>query len=70
MPNLTFAEICRGDTVTFVTPHGNRITGKAVMFNRQTKCWVLNCGGAHGTPGLADVDNTCTVRRPKTWACG
>jgi hypothetical protein len=33
------------------------------MRNRQTGCWVLNLGGAHGTPGLADDENIVAISR-------
>lgn len=34
-------------------------TGKAVM--RGPHGWVLNMGGAHGTPGIADSTNVVAV---------
>jgi hypothetical protein len=49
-----------GDRVTIVDRFGKRRTGRAVM-----KCiaggWVLNMGGRHGTPGIANDVNTVRV---------
>ena len=49
-----------GSRVTILTPHGQRLSGRAVM---PSVCggWVLNGGGRHGTPLLADDDNTVAV---------
>jgi hypothetical protein len=33
------------------------------MRNRGRGCWVLNLGGAHGTPGIADDDNIVAINR-------
>ncbi|MHC4332176.1 MAG: hypothetical protein ACYSUV_00085 [Planctomycetota bacterium] len=52
-----------GDRVTIATPHGNRLTGRATMRNRQQDCWVLNMGGRHGTPGIATEENVMKVKR-------
>lgn len=57
-----FDQIKNGSKVTIVTPHGSNRTGRAVMFNRQHQCWVLNLGGKHGTPGLASESNVIAVR--------
>lgn len=38
-------------------------TGKAVM--RGTGGWVLNMGGPHGTPGIADEKNIVAIPRLK-----
>ena len=49
-----------GDRVTIVNRFGQERTGRAVM-----PCiaggWVLNMGGAHGTPGIANDENTVRV---------
>lgn len=50
-----------GDRVTIRTPHGSILTGKAVM--RGPAGWVLNLGGAHGTPGIASAANLVKVTR-------
>ena len=55
--------IRNGDRVTILTPHGQKLTGRTVMRNRQTGCWVLNLGGRHGTPGIADSENIVRVVR-------
>lgn len=49
------ALIRSGDRVTIRTPQGQERSGKAVM--RGPHGWVLNLGGAHGTPGIADERN-------------
>lgn len=56
-----FKHIKVGTTVGILTPHGNVIQGRAVMFNRGQNCWVLNAGGAHGTPKIAEARNTVFV---------
>lgn len=56
-----------GDRVTIVTPRGYQRTGKAVMRSSYGG-WVLNGGGPHGTPLLADDSNIINVvkaRKPK-----
>ena len=53
-----------GDRVTIITPHGSKLTGRAVMPSRAGG-WVLNGGGRHGTPLLADDSNTINVRKAK-----
>ena len=59
-----FTEIVRpGDRVIILTPHGNRVSGRVVMLNFQHDCAVLNAGGAHGTPKIADRDNTISIKR-------
>lgn len=35
------------------------------MFNTKFQTWVLNLGGAHGTPGLASAKNTVKVKPGK-----
>ena len=52
-----------GDRVTILSRHGSRLSGRAVMRNRQNGGWVLNLGGAHGTPGLADDENITAISR-------
>jgi len=52
-----------GDRVTILSPHGSRLSGRATMRNRQSGCWVLNLGGPHGTPGIADDDNIVAINR-------
>src|SRR5208337_2565750 len=43
---------------------GKERTGRAVMRSSHGG-WVLNMGGAHGTPGLADDSNITSVKTPK-----
>lgn len=62
---MIFSSIECGDRVTIQTPHGNELTGRAVMFNRKVGAWVLNLGGRHGTPGLATERNTIKVAKAK-----
>ena len=58
-----FESIRPGDRVTILTPHGQELSGRAVM--RGPAGWVLNLGGRYGTPGIAGPDNTVAVRKPK-----
>jgi hypothetical protein len=60
------SQIRPGDRVTIRTPHGQELTGKAVMYNAKQQCWVLNLGGKHGTPGIADEENIIKVRKSRT----
>lgn len=61
--------IRHGDKVTILVPAGfgrggqewKPRTGRAVM--RGPAGWVLNLGGAHGTPGIASSRNIVSVRR-------
>lgn len=62
-PNIVDA-IRFGDRVTIVNRFGQRSTGKAVM-RSSTGGWVLNMGGKHGTPGLADEENIVSVKPSK-----
>lgn len=55
-------QIRHGDKVTIVDRQGKQRTGKAVMKSSMPGCWVINLGGAHGTPGLACDDNVIRVR--------
>lgn len=60
-----------GDRVTILVPAGigrggqewKQKTGRAVM--RGPHGWVLNMGGAHGTPGIAGESNTVKVVKAK-----
>ena len=45
--------------VTIVNRFGQEHTGRAVMCGPHG--WVLNMGGRHGTPGIADEENTVAV---------
>jgi hypothetical protein len=58
---ILFNKIQHGDFVTIVTPHGSTRKGRAVM--RGPAGWVLNLGGAHGTPGIASEDNVIALRK-------
>jgi hypothetical protein len=53
--------IRHGDRVTIVDRFGKSHSGKAVM--RGPAGWVLNMGGAHGTPGIATAENIVKVRK-------
>lgn len=55
-----FDKIEHGSSVTILTPHGNTLSGRAVMLGDYG--WVLNAGGRHGTPRLASVENIVAVR--------
>ena len=58
------AEIRHGDKVTILTPQGQERSGKAVM-RSSVGGWVLNMGGEHGTPGLADERNVVKVTKAR-----
>lgn len=58
-----WADIRPGDRVTIALYHGGSKTGRVVM--RGPGGWVLNLGGAHGTPGIATPDNTLKVMKTK-----
>lgn len=62
-PRLVDA-IRAGDRVTIVNRFGQERTGRAVM---RSSCggWVLNMGGPHGTPGIADDNNIVRVQKRK-----
>ena len=48
----TLDAIGAGDSVTITNRFGQEHTGRAVM--RGPHGWVLNMGGAHGTPAIRD----------------
>ena len=52
-----------GDKVTILTPQGQQVSGRVVMAFA-THC-VLNMGGRHGRPGVADERNTIAVTARK-----
>lgn len=56
--------ITAGDKVTIINRFGQKHTGRAVM-RSSFGGWVLNMGGMHGTPGLADITNIVKVRKSK-----
>jgi hypothetical protein len=58
------SQITAGTRVTIMTPHGQERTGRAVMRSSHGG-WVLNMGGAHGTPGLVDERNIVRVGRKR-----
>ena len=64
MENMKLIDAVRaGDRVTIITPHGSKLTGRAVM--KGPAGWVLNLGGKYGTPGIASDENTISVRNIK-----
>jgi hypothetical protein len=54
------ASIRPGDRVTYVDRFGKQHTGRAVMPSSHGG-WVLNMGGAHGTPAVVDDSNIVKV---------
>jgi hypothetical protein len=76
-PGVTYEDehhherISAGDRVTIRIPNGigrngteyRTVTGRAVM--RGPHGWVLNIGGAHGTPKVASSDNIVGVQKAK-----
>lgn len=55
-----FDAIRAGCRVTIVDRFGKQRTGRAVM--RGPHGWVLNMGGPHGTPAIANDANITMVR--------
>jgi hypothetical protein len=53
-----------GDKVTIRNRFNQEHTGRAVMRSLHGG-WVLNMGGAHGTPGLADANNIVRVKQSR-----
>jgi hypothetical protein len=58
-----YQNIRPGDRVTIVNRFGQERTGRAVMLG--TYGWVLNMGGAHGTPAIATLENIVKVKAGK-----
>ncbi len=56
-------QIRMGDRVTFIDDWGTTRTGKAVMYGPGG--WVLNMGGAHGTPKVVAEEDITKVVRPQ-----
>lgn len=53
----TFQGIRAGDRVTFVTAHGQTLTGRAQLLLCFPTHVVVNCGGAHGRPAVVNASN-------------
>jgi hypothetical protein len=67
-PNPSLVDAIRpGDLVTITNRFGQPRRGRAVMRSdpRYGPGWVLNMGGAHGTPGLANAANIVKVQPSK-----
>jgi hypothetical protein len=60
---LTLDQVQAGDRVTTRNRFNQERTGTAVMRSAHGG-WVLNMGGAHGTPGLVDEGNFVRATRP------
>ena len=69
LPKSLIASIRAGSRVTILVPAGRNIdgsydwrerTGRAVI--KGPHGWVLNMGGKHGTPAVADERNITGVR--------
>ena len=56
-------QISFGDRVTIIKRFGQRFTGRAVM--KGPYGWVLNMGGPHGTPAIANERNIVKVVRAR-----
>jgi DNA-directed RNA polymerase subunit RPC12/RpoP len=61
-----------GDRLTILVPGGMGRNGREwsersgrVVMRSATGGWVLNMGGPHGTPGLADLENTVKIIHKK-----
>jgi hypothetical protein len=55
------AAVGAGDRLTIVNRFGQEATGRVVM--RNDYGFVLNMGGAHGTPAVATPANTVKIRK-------
>jgi hypothetical protein len=53
-----------GDRVTITNRFGQERTGRAVL--RGPYGWVLNMGGPHGTPAVAEDDYIVKVKRGRS----
>jgi len=60
MARKSINDVRPGDRVTIVDRFGKERTGRAVMRSSHGG-WVLNMGGKHGTPGIADERNIVKV---------
>lgn len=74
-----FRNVKAGDRITIRTPRNQERTGRVVMragspnerwVKRDGKlapepAYVLNMGGAHGTPGIATLDNVVRVSKAR-----
>jgi len=58
------SQIRSGDKVTFADHFGQLRTGRAVMPSAHGG-WVLNMGGAHGTPAVVDERNVVRVKKAR-----
>lgn len=63
MTQVDYASIGPGDRVTIINRFGQEHSGKAVM--KGPAGWVLNMGGPHGTPAIADERNVVKVKKAK-----
>jgi hypothetical protein len=54
--------VYRNDRVTISTPHG-QVTGRANGLLFFPDHCVIDIGGRHGTPAVADASNIIAVRR-------
>jgi hypothetical protein len=52
-----------GDRVTIINRFGQLFTGRVVM--KGPYGWVLNMGGRHGTPAIANDSNIVKIRKTK-----
>lgn len=57
--------ISAGDSVTIKTPQGGTLRGRAVMPS-SSGGWVINLGGSHGTPAVADEENIVSIKKKKS----
>lgn len=65
-PGTLYDAIRPRDRVTIVDRFGQRRTGRAVMLGPAG--WVLNMGGAHGTPAIASPENVTQVKKSNSSA--
>jgi hypothetical protein len=61
-----FESIRPGDRVTFLTPHGQKLSGRATICGQRSNGGVVvNLGGRYGTPGCVTQDTLLTVKKAK-----
>ena len=64
VPVDLFDTIGFNDTVTILTPHGQNLSGKARIRNREYDSWVCAInGGKYGQPMIATRDNVIKVKK-------
>jgi len=58
-------QVKHGDKVTIVSSTGQKLSGRAVMFNPKINAWILNTGGRYGSTAIADFSNIIKVEKQR-----